>query len=60
MNRRCAEHVGDPFPSRCGACDALNAPRPAVGYFPGTDCARHPGYPLPCDKCQRIAEEATP
>lgn len=60
MNRRCAEHVGDPFPSRCGACDALNAPRPAVGYFPGTDCARHRGYPLPCDKCQRIAEEENP
>lgn len=60
MSRRCAEHVGEPFPARCDTCDALGALRPAVGYFPGTECIHHPGYPLPCDRCIRDAEEAVP
>ncbi len=55
--RRCADHVGELHPARCAACELLNAPRPRIGYHPGTECPKHAEYPLPCDRCERDAEE---
>jgi hypothetical protein len=54
---RCEQHTGDPYPSRCEACDFLAAtPTSRIGFLPGTECRLHPGYPLPCDRCERDAD----
>lgn len=42
------------YPAHNGA-HAPGAPR--LGYWPGTECTAHPGYPLPCARCAR---DATP
>jgi hypothetical protein len=56
---RCDRHVGEVFPVRCIDCERLRRARgPRIGYVPGTECARHAGYPLPCARCSREAEEA--
>ena len=56
---RCDRHVGEVFPVRCIDCNRLRcACVPRIGCLPGTECARHAGYPLPCARCLREADEA--
>lgn len=54
---RCEAHVGEVFPPRCADCADLQAAHPlmipACGYIPGSACADHPDYPLPCARCAR-------
>ena len=59
---RCDRHVGEVFPPRCSACDALQRERPPerhrrLGFIPGSSCPLHPNWPLPCLKCERIADD---
>jgi len=57
-NSRCEEHVGEVFPPRCSECDTTAASsRPRLGFIPGTECDQHPGYPMPCARCERDAAE---
>lgn len=57
--RRCDRHADDLFaPTSCAACDELNIQPVRLGFIPGTQCARHPYYPLVtrdgrCDACLR-------
>jgi len=61
---RCLEHVGEAFRVRCAACDAVAEAQgersavPAAGFIPGSECATHRGYPLPCARCARELEDA--
>jgi len=57
MTRRCDDHVGQPWPPRCARCDDL-AMMPRVDFRPGTECALHPHYVIPCARCERDAEQA--
>lgn len=57
---RCDNHIGETFPPRCEACDALTQADPIatrLGFIPGSSCRTHPGYPLPCAHCARDKEE---
>lgn len=57
---RCTDHVGELFRVRCAACDAerdgaVAAPLtvPRCGFIPGSECATHRNYVLPCAACSR-------
>ena len=64
--------AGDAFPTRCVDCapgtggdviDRGETKRLAgvlsrAGYIPGSACALHVDYPLPCNRCQRDSAAA--
>ena len=62
---RCDKHTGEVFPPRCYDCQTLATElheQPRVGFIPGTECKKHPGYPLTspagrCERCIRDEEE---
>lgn len=46
---RCDNHVGEIFPPRCLACQALDAEFKSIGF---NLCPRHPAHKQPCSKCE--------
>jgi hypothetical protein len=53
LGSRCDRHVGEVYAPRCGDCEVLNIRFPRAGYTPGSQCSKHPDYPLPCASCAR-------
>lgn len=64
QGHRCDRHIGEVFPPRCSDCDiealkfVSDSLSRRLGFIPGSECAQHHDYPLPCARCARDREEA--